>query len=185
MHKIFLWCECSYTALGVTALLEHKFDISLGNDLRDLNDARDSDWYIFVISSSNIFDMATLIRKRGELRENSKVLLLSEGKLIKSLGFLCGQEIKSMSMSQFYLSYNSLIDDSSYLNPDSNEKTQDKVTPTELAVMRLIMKGDTVSEVASRLNRSVKTISLQKISFLKRIGVKNRIASLYRYFYAY
>ncbi|MGI4812568.1 MAG: response regulator [Janthinobacterium lividum] len=50
----------------------------------------------------------------------------------------------------------------------------------EIEVLRLYMNGLSVSEIASRVDRSIKTISSQKSSAMKKLGIGREI-DLYRY----
>jgi len=50
----------------------------------------------------------------------------------------------------------------------------------EAEVMRLFALGHTVSEIARQLNRSVKTVSSQKVEAMRKLGVKSDLE-----FYAY
>lgn len=56
------------------------------------------------------------------------------------------------------------------------------LTKCELEVLRLFISGLTVSEIASRLNRTRQTISAQKIRAMQKIGVE-RDADLYQIVY--
>lgn len=46
------------------------------------------------------------------------------------------------------------------------------LSPREIEVVRLFASGLSVSEIAVRLNRSIKTVSSHKISALRKLGVK-------------
>ncbi|WP_233264165.1 response regulator transcription factor [Lysobacter panacisoli] len=50
----------------------------------------------------------------------------------------------------------------------------------EAEVMRLFASGNTVSEIARQLNRSVKTVSSQKVEAMRKLGVKSDLE-----FYSY
>jgi len=47
------------------------------------------------------------------------------------------------------------------------------LSPREFEVLRLFAQGHAVSEVATRLNRSIKTVSSQKTAALRKLGVSN------------
>ena len=55
-----------------------------------------------------------------------------------------------------------------------------RISPREADVVRMFAKGLTVSEIAVRLSRSVKTISRQKADAMRKLGVQNN-AQLYLY----
>jgi len=54
------------------------------------------------------------------------------------------------------------------------------LTMRELEVVRLFVTGLTVSEIAERLHRSKQTISTQKMSAMRRLGIR-RDADLIKY----
>jgi two-component system capsular synthesis response regulator RcsB len=54
------------------------------------------------------------------------------------------------------------------------------LTQREAEVVRLFVSGLTVNEIAARLNRSKKTVSAQKISAMRKLGIE-RETDLYQY----
>jgi two-component system capsular synthesis response regulator RcsB len=54
------------------------------------------------------------------------------------------------------------------------------LSPREIEVVRLFVSGMTVKEIAERLNRSIKTVSCQKVAALRKLGLE-RDAELYEY----
>jgi two-component system capsular synthesis response regulator RcsB len=61
--------------------------------------------------------------------------------------------------------------------PVRGERT---LSQREAEVVRLFVSGMTVNEIAARLNRSKKTVSAQKISAMKKLGIE-RETDLYQY----
>lgn len=57
-----------------------------------------------------------------------------------------------------------------------------KLSKRELEVVRLLVDGQSVNEIAQSLNRSKQTISAQKISAMRKLGIE-RDADLFRYAY--
>ena len=55
-----------------------------------------------------------------------------------------------------------------------------QLSPREIEVVRLFVSGLTVKEIADRLNRSIKTISTQKSTALRKLGLV-RDAELFQY----
>ncbi|PWB30889.1 DNA-binding response regulator [Pseudomonas sp. SDI] len=53
---------------------------------------------------------------------------------------------------------------------------QGSLSPRELEVVRLLARGQTVSEIAAQLNRSTKTVSTQKVNAMRKLGVSNDAA---------
>ena len=54
------------------------------------------------------------------------------------------------------------------------------LSPREIEVVRLFVSGMTVTEIAERLNRSVKTVSSQKTAALRKLGLE-RDTELFQY----
>ncbi|MDR8050302.1 response regulator transcription factor [Burkholderia cenocepacia] len=63
------------------------------------------------------------------------------------------------------------------LSPDSSTPNtgHTDLTAREFEVLRLFAEGLSVSEIADKLNKSVKTVSTQKISAMKKLRVSNDI----------
>lgn len=55
-------------------------------------------------------------------------------------------------------------------------QVQGSLSPRELEVVRLLARGQTVSAIAAQLNRSTKTVSTQKVSAMRKLGVSNDAA---------
>ena len=51
---------------------------------------------------------------------------------------------------------------------------QDKLTPREVEILRLIASGHTTVEIAARLGRSVRTIESHRAAMLRRLGLSTR-----------
>ncbi|MBX8545818.1 response regulator [Pseudomonas cichorii] len=55
-------------------------------------------------------------------------------------------------------------------------KPLEQLSPRELEVVRLLAAGNTVGEIATQLNRSKQTVSAQKISAMRKLGLGNEAA---------
>ncbi|MBH5326261.1 helix-turn-helix transcriptional regulator [Salmonella enterica] len=49
----------------------------------------------------------------------------------------------------------------------------DTLTPAELSLLRMLVQGMSVSEIAQMRDRSVKTISSQKAKLYRKLGIRN------------
>ncbi len=54
---------------------------------------------------------------------------------------------------------------------DTMEEKVNTLSPREFEVLRLFVRGEGVAQIAQNLNRSVKTVSTQKRSAMKKLGV--------------
>ena len=61
------------------------------------------------------------------------------------------------------------------LNDAGDQLAEETLTLREMEVMRLYARGMSVTEIARCTNRSIKTISAQKHSVMRKLGVKNDI----------
>ena len=61
----------------------------------------------------------------------------------------------------------------SYLSHDSQKPVQELLSDREFQVLRLIASGKIVSEIATELSLSVKTISTYRTRILEKMGMKN------------
>lgn len=55
-------------------------------------------------------------------------------------------------------------------------RVQDPLSPKELEVIRLLAAGHTVGQIAALLNRSKQTVSTQKVSAMRKLGLANDAA---------
>ncbi|WP_122318660.1 response regulator [Pseudomonas cichorii] len=55
-------------------------------------------------------------------------------------------------------------------------KALDQLSPRELEVVRLLAAGNAVGEIATQLNRSKQTVSAQKVSAMRKLGLGNEAA---------
>lgn len=109
---------------------------------------------------------------------------------ISRLANVRGVISKSDAMKELPTAVNAAVAGRSYLSTTVRkqiESTQgdsaDSVSALsrrEAEVMRLFALGHTVSEIARQLNRSVKTVSSQKVEAMRKLGVKSDLE-----FYAY
>lgn len=69
------------------------------------------------------------------------------------------------------------------LRANAAEQGDARLSPREIEVVRLFVSGLTVKEIADRLNRSIKTISTQKSTALRKLGLA-RDSELFQYAHA-
>ncbi|CAM2766285.1 two component transcriptional regulator, LuxR family [Pseudomonas gessardii] len=108
----------------------------------------------------------------------------AEGVLLKSSGHdNLVDAIRAVVQGRKYIgaAVQALLNEVKVNNLNSRGDGGQKVLSSkESEVMRLFVNGHTVSEIANMLNRSVKTISHQKISAQQKLGVAND-KELYEY----
>lgn len=72
-----------------------------------------------------------------------------------------------------------VLQDAQQLGPDS-PLALEQLSPRELEVLRLLSAGHAVGRIATRLSRSKQTVSAQKVSAMRKLGVAND-AALFMY----
>lgn len=103
--------------------------------------------------------------------------LLSKGSLADELP----QAISNLSRGNIYLAasvQHLLLQDGAVREDRIGIK--ESLSPKELEVTRLLAAGHTVSQIAALLNRSKQTVSTQKVSAMRKLGLAND-AALYLY----
>ncbi|MFL9583929.1 response regulator [Stenotrophomonas sp. AB1(2024)] len=58
--------------------------------------------------------------------------------------------------------------------------TQDKLSPREMEVVRLLAAGLGVNQIAEKFGKSIKTVSRQKMQAMRKLGLANNV-ELYQY----
>ena len=62
------------------------------------------------------------------------------------------------------------------LGSEDRVQSQDQLSPRELEIIRLLAGGLTVGEIAAHLHRSKQTVSAQKVSAMRKLGLANDAA---------
>ncbi|MBE1160543.1 response regulator transcription factor [Dyella acidiphila] len=97
-----------------------------------------------------------------------------------SLAYVAGALYAALSGKRFYSPTIEAIMRMHNNDDDPSEPLTKNLTNRELEVIRLYVSGLTVSEIADRLHRSKQTISTQKMSAMRRLGIR-RDADLIKY----
>jgi DNA-binding NarL/FixJ family response regulator len=64
--------------------------------------------------------------------------------------------------------------------PGSDTLPHESLSDREFEVFRLLVSGDAVSDIAAKLNLSVKTVSTHKANLMQKLGLNNQ-TELVRY----
>ncbi|MEE4676241.1 response regulator transcription factor [Pseudomonas alliivorans] len=85
--------------------------------------------------------------------------------------------IESVRRGRVFLadSVRRVLQDARQLGPDS-PLALEQLSPRELEVLRLLSAGHAVGRIATRLNRSKQTVSAQKVSAMRKLGLANDAA---------
>lgn len=117
--------------------------------------------------------------------------MLENAALIRRLGELgvTGVVSKSDDFSHIGLAIRHVMHGLSYAGPSvratfdatcASRSNAVSLSPREVEVVRLFAAGMTVTEIAERLNRSIKTVSSHKTAALRKLGLK-RDSELFQY----
>ncbi|AEI77064.1 two componenttranscriptional regulator LuxR family [Cupriavidus necator N-1] len=93
---------------------------------------------------------------------------------------------KSMALQFVADACQTVLSGAKYIDPDTEglliaptrhceDKCDDRLSPREREVLRLLAQGYPLQEIARKFQRSVKTISVQKCSAMSKLGLRNEI----------
>lgn len=120
--------------------------------------------------------VVTMLNNAGLFRSMLKVGVLG----LLGKGSLAGElptAIEHLRMGHVYIAQS--VNQTLQLAEDQNSavvQSTSELSPRELEVVRLLASGLSVSEIASRLNRTKQTVSAQKVSAMRKLGVNNDAA---------
>ncbi|WP_350303955.1 response regulator transcription factor [Photorhabdus viridis] len=144
----------------------------------------------FNMPGDNQIDGLRMISRIRELYPNLPVVvitMLSDRKIIASLiDYKVKAILNKNSLSHELVKglYSTTGHDKPYLSEQfiesPNEEVVKALTGKELEVIKLLGQGLSVNDIAARLYRTKQTISAQKISAMKKLGLDNE-AALYNY----
>jgi two-component system, NarL family, captular synthesis response regulator RcsB len=97
-----------------------------------------------------------------------------------SLAYVAGSLYAALSGKRFFSPSIEAIVKMHHIGSNSSSSPTKNLTMRELEVVRLFVSGLTVSEIAERLHRSKQTVSTQKMSAMRRLGIR-RDADLIKY----
>ncbi|QHF05731.1 response regulator [Pseudomonas asturiensis] len=85
--------------------------------------------------------------------------------------------IESVRSGQVFLadSVRRVLQDAQHHGPDA-PLAFEHLSPRELEVLRLLSAGHAVGQIATQLNRSKQTVSAQKVSAMRKLGLANEAA---------
>ena len=83
-----------------------------------------------------------------------------------------GKALSSLASGRSY-TRTSTPNTSVITNPKVIDERFSTLSPREIEVLRLIVAGRSVSDIARQLNRSVKTVSTQKVAAMRKLEVLN------------
>lgn len=148
----------------LAAMDVHRYDLVFVGccNLEDLSSVRSAVWQL---EKKNIPVLVTIDEFKYPLMSphipSAATLILRNS----TLGTICREAAKVLR------SRNNL--QKSLRRPVMPSPDPASLSPAEKSVLREILKGYSLTEIASRLRKSVKTVSSQKYSAMKRLGIKN------------
>ncbi|MCD9085686.1 response regulator transcription factor [Stenotrophomonas sp. SY1] len=186
---------------GARAILE-------ANDIRVVGEARSTDELLsglkttacdvavtdFVMPGGLVADGTALIQ---QVRQEHPLLPLVVMTMIGNIGILdsllraglLGLIEKTEDMDVLPIAVRSAASRRVFVSPGlrsqlssyrSGLSREGRLSPREIEVVRMLAAGQSVSSIAERLGRSVKTISRQKMDAMRKLGLEND-AQLYAY----
>lgn len=174
--------ECAYTFEGLSELFSlsfaDRFSICMISPFSKKDSEysasvsiKKSDVVILYPECSDLFRYAILIRSNINSKK-SCVIVLSTKETHDLLEVMCGYTlvfIEAGRKPEYILDV--ILKES--IRPSGKIKKKTMMTDSEFRVVIMFRHGLTPSQIASSLNRSIKTISSQKSNAAKKLGVKN------------
>lgn len=173
--------ECIYTFEGLSELFSlsfvDRFSICMLPPFSTKNSGfsasvciRKSDVVILYPECSDLFRYAVLIR--SNINSRNCIIVLSTKEVHDLLEIMCGYTLVFIEVRR-EPEYILDVIHKELTRPSCKIKKKTMMTDSEFRVVIMFRHGLTPSKIASSLNRSVKTISSQKLNAAKKLGVKN------------
>lgn len=180
MERIIVFSDCSYFNVGLSSLLNEVMSdvvVHISNPTLPMNAY---DLVILLVNEQNLLRSISFLLDHKDLNKSGKVLIFADA---KTLRILSGLYYGDLSTIRLDLPLRKLINafhtfNLNYLDRKYNVKNKSTITSSELEVIQMLLTGLSLTEIARLKKRSVKTISHQKCSFFRKLGLQNRLNTL-------
>jgi len=149
----------------------------------------------FAMPASKSMDGLPLLRKLSRIRPDVKIIVLTTVDSEVILREIINAGVHSVlskldDVSHLVVAVHAVCAGEQYYSPtvrrpqstDSqiSSKQKRRLTPREIEVLRLYVRGLSIGEISAQLHRTKQTVSAQKIAAMKKLGIERDI-DLYRY----
>lgn len=178
MKKIIIMSRCCFTKLALLSILEEKFSCDI--DVVDFVCLSEVNNYseLMILVHVNQFDYETISFLLGQRNSTwfRKAIFITSSEFILFFDYLAQRSLRFIDEKADVSDFKKEIS-SNYKIPTIIE-IRDMLSFNEFQIIKMMISGLTATRIAFRTRKSIKTISAQKISALKKFKLDNRPHSL-------
>lgn len=181
MKKIILISQCQFTCLALKTVFENK----IGYTIEYLSSGYEIDkecantTILIHVTNENYSELLVLMRSR-QFSWLRKAILITQKHLAALMSYLSMKTLKFIDESASVEAFKRAIIEGS--GSESGAEKGDLLSQPEYTVLRFAASGMGLTAIAFRTRKSIKTISSQKISGLRKLGLENTPHSLFNLF---
>jgi two-component system capsular synthesis response regulator RcsB len=178
MKKIIVMTNCQYTRLAIISLFEKhplevkfepiNYDFFVHVEQRDLP--------VFIHIGGSDIKSITEISKHGKSIRFKESTFITSSEIMPFLCFVAKCRLKFINEKVSIEEIKEEILENK--NFSDTTKTKNLLTTNEVIVLKKILSGMSLTSIAFHEKKSIKTISSQKISALKKLKLKNTSQSI-------
>ncbi|MGP0882535.1 MULTISPECIES: LuxR C-terminal-related transcriptional regulator [Serratia] len=181
MKKIFLLSQCQYMYLALKTVFENKANYTiehLSSGYKVDKECANATILIHV-TDENYSELLVLMRSR-QFFWLRKAIFITQRRLAALMNYLSMKTLRFIDESASVEAFEREIVEGS--GSESDAAKGDLLSQAEYTVLRFAASGMSLTAIAFRTRKSIKTISSQKISGLRKLGLENTPHSLLNLF---
>ncbi|AXK22685.1 TPA: LuxR C-terminal-related transcriptional regulator [Serratia marcescens] len=177
MKKIILISQCQFMYLALKTVFEKK----IGYKVECINSGYKSDkecantTILIHVTDENYSELLVLMRTR-QFYWLRKAIFITQKRLAALMNYLSVKKLRFIDERESVEAFEREIVEGSGSELDAEKSGL--LTQAEYTVLRFAASGMSVTTIAFRTQKSIKTISSQKISGLRKLGLENTPHSL-------
>ncbi|ASM15423.1 LuxR family transcriptional regulator [Serratia marcescens] len=181
MKKIILFSQCQFMYLALKTVFENKTDYTmeyLSSGYRIDKECANTTILIHV-TAENYSDLLVLMRSR-QFFWLRKAIFITQKRLAALMSYLSMKTLRFIDESASVEAFEREIVEGG--GSESDAEKGELLSQAEYTVLRFAASGMSLTAIAFRTRKSIKTISSQKISGLRKMGLENTPHSLLNLF---
>ncbi|CAI2158587.1 Transcriptional activator protein BglJ [Serratia fonticola] len=179
MKKIAIFSSCSYSYLSLHVAFNERHPKAHTIHSTNPIDMVGADLVIFIISACDILQYSTIFLKYCKFNPDKKIVTIGEGKHNEVFDAVIGCKNRRIDIKLPLREILNQCENIIYDNkPPLHVICENTIKPIEIEIIRMLSQGYSLTEIAIKKNRNLKTISHHKCGFFRKLGVKNRLDTL-------
>ncbi|HEJ0331730.1 LuxR family transcriptional regulator [Serratia marcescens] len=181
MKKIILISQCQFMYLGIKTIFENKIDYKmecLSSGYKIDKECANTTILIHV-TDQNYSELLVLMRNR-QFFWLRKAIFITQKRLAALMSYLSMKTLRVIDEGASVEAFEREIVGG--WGAESDTEKGDLLSQAEYTVLRFAASGMSLTKIAFRTRKSIKTISSQKISGLRKLGLENTPHSLLNLF---